>query len=159
MTYETITKCPMCRHEGGIVIVGNDVWEYAATQKDPAYSVEGIHCYHCLNCDEKFTNKEMDKHNHPKTIDAYRKAKGLLTSDQLALISEILKASDQEIERVLGFGERTFSRWKNAHVCQSESHDALLRAVIQYPSFFFEIAEKKEIQVLGRRRGRPALSA
>lgn len=147
--------CPLCEAEGAVEVVMNDIWAFPQGPSTPAFQADGITCFHCSACDEKYVNSLMDKLNQPKIIEARRKAQKLLTSDEITELLVDLGLSEKELEQVLGLGPHSFTRWKKAQVCQSPSTDALLVALKRFPELIAVLAERRGLKLTGRKKGRP----
>ncbi len=66
------------------------------------------------------------------TVETYRKL-GLLTPEEIRAGRERLELTQQELQRLLGLGGNSLSRWESGHVYQSRSLDTLLRVVFRFP--------------------------
>lgn len=62
------------------------------------------------------------------TTETYRQL-GLLTPDEIRAARERLDLTQQDVQRMLGLGGNTLSRWETGHVYQSRSLDRFLRVV------------------------------
>lgn len=86
----------------------------------------------CLNCGEEYLNPDDCKLQQQKLIQALeenRKRKGLLTGQEIKAIRESLDISQEKLERLLGFGAKSFARWETYKADQSKAADLLLRAL------------------------------
>jgi len=149
-------SCITCKATESVELMEGDIWEFEAAGDNPAFTVSGIVCYHCKNCGEKFVTGELDKINQPKIIEAKRRARGLLSGEEIGKIPAKVGLSAKELETILGFAPNTFSRWKTAAMIQSPSSDALLIMIQAHPEMIFSLALKRGIPVTGRQKGRPS---
>jgi putative zinc finger/helix-turn-helix YgiT family protein len=67
------------------------------------------------------------------TEETYRQL-GLLTSAEILAGREKLGLNQQELQRLLGLGGNSLSRWESGRVYQSRSMDTLLRLVFNVPA-------------------------
>jgi len=152
-------RCPFCLNAGTIEVLENDTWEFMNKDRRP-FEVSGYTCFHCKACGEKSVNAEMDKLNHPKVLDARRISESLLSSMEIKHILEKVKEkfgfSEAQLEDILGIGAKSFTRWKNGTVCQSQTADALLRALDKHPSVIETIAKARKLSLVPTKKGRPA---
>lgn len=150
--------CQFCDSQR-VEILENDTWDFPEGPANPAYQVQGITCFHCLDCDEKWVDPAMDKKNQPLINDALRKAKHFLTSEEIKQVLAALGLSETELESILGLGAKSFQRWKKGQIIQSPAADALLIAIQQHPDLIQVLAERRGIPITHRKKGRPPASA
>jgi putative zinc finger/helix-turn-helix YgiT family protein len=150
--------CQFCDSQR-VEILESDTWDFPEGPANPAYQVHGITCFHCLDCDEKWVDPTMDKKNQPLINDALRKAKHLLTSEEIKEVLAALGLSETELESILGLGAKSFQRWKKGQIIQSPAADALLIAIQQHPDLIQVLAERRGISITHRKKGRPPASA
>lgn len=72
---------------------------------------------------------------------AYRKKKGLLTSDEIVAIRESYGLSQVDLAKLLGWGEATISRYESKAI-QDEAYDMMLRLVKDDPLKAMELLKK-----------------
>ena len=91
--------------------------------------------YFCANSDEdenEFETGGMMNKNLLNARNAYRKKKGLLTSDEIVAIRESYGLSQVDLAKLLGWGEATISRYESKAI-QDEAYDMMLRLVKDDP--------------------------
>jgi len=154
-------QCPYCQTKDSIIILEDDTWEYQDRNRR-SFSVPDITCFYCEECGEKYIGPEADKLNQPKIQDARRLSESLLSGSEIKAIVEKVKItygfSETQLENILGIGAKSFTRWKHGSVCQSNTADALLRAIDKYPSILMEIAEVRGVGTVPKKRGRRKLA-
>jgi putative zinc finger/helix-turn-helix YgiT family protein len=152
-------RCPFCLRPGTVEVLENDTWEFLDKNRR-TFEVSGYICFHCTACDEKSVDGAMDKLNHPKVLDARRVSESLLSGTDIKRILEKVKDkygfSEAQLEDILGIGAKSFARWKNGAVCQSQTADALLRAIDKHPAIIEDIAKARGIPLVPIKRGRPS---
>jgi putative zinc finger/helix-turn-helix YgiT family protein len=89
------------------------------------------------------------------TEETYRQL-GLLTPAEIRAGREKLGLNQQELQRLLGLGGNSLSRWENGRVYQSRSMDVLLRIVFNVPAVrpYLETARNNPRSSPLRHRGR-----
>ena len=104
-------ECPLC---GKIHEVEERKRIAATIIKDEKVTYEEIY-YSVLIATKKRMNLQLDKIENINLLNArntYRKAKGLLTSDQIVAIRNMYDLSQVDLARLLGWGEQQFQDMK-----------------------------------------------
>lgn len=111
--------------------------------KDEKVTYEEIY-YFCPDSDEEeneFTTGRIENINLLNARNTYRKAKGLLTSDQIVAIRNMYDLSQVDLARLLGWGEATISRYESKAI-QDEAYDTMLRIIKENPKAVLELLQK-----------------
>lgn len=93
---------------------------------------------YCENTDEYFVNEENSGNNDLAMKDAYRREKGLLTTEEIKGIRGKYSLSQKDFARILNWGETTITRYEN-HQVQDAAHDEILRKVGDDPHWFLQL--------------------
>ncbi len=88
------------------------------------------------NVDNEFVTGTMENENLLNARNAYRKQKGLLTSDDIVDIREKYGLSQVDLSQVLGWGEATISRYESKAI-QDSSYDNVLRLIRSNPLILY----------------------
>ena len=140
-------KCPLCDkvHEiekrtrvAKTIIKGEEV-NYEETY------------YFCLNSDEdenEFSTAKMENENLLNARNEYRKAHGLLTSDDIVAIREKYGLSQVDLAKLLGWGEATISRYESKAI-QDDAYDNMLRIINDNPLAALDLLQKNNEQFAG----------
>jgi putative zinc finger/helix-turn-helix YgiT family protein len=80
----------------------------------------------CANCGYELFTDEQANTLRKKTVDAYRTANDLLTSDQIKSYRDSLGMSQAQFADYLGVGSASIKRWETCFV-QDKSQDDLIR--------------------------------
>ena len=125
--------CAVCGFEN-IKRLSNQNLEvsFKTSNKVKRFQLSGLSFEKCSDCGEiyfspddiKIKEQELNK----KLIEE-RKKKGLLTAPEIKEIRKSLGYSQNELDRLLGFGARSFARWETYRTDQSRAADLLLRAL------------------------------
>ena len=100
---------------------------------------------YCDINDELSQNEGMIRQNAISFKDAYRKKVGLLTSQEIIEIRNRYGFSQGDLSRILGWGEKTITRYES-HQIQDPAHNDLLRLVADDPKWLLgKIKESKGI--------------
>ena len=92
-------------------------------------------CPLCVDEDEnEFVPADMMDQNLQNARDSYRRAHGLLTSDEIAEIRTSYKLSQSDLALILGWGEITITRYESKSI-QDETYDQILRMFRDDPTF------------------------
>ena len=100
--------------------------------------------YRCANCDEEeneFVSGKIENENLLNARNSYRKAHGLLTSDEIIAIRENYGLSQVDLARLLGWGEATISRYESKAI-QDDAYDNMLRIIRDDPLSALELLQK-----------------
>lgn len=137
-------KCEMCGKEHSVDIIKEKSTAYI---KDELVEYEET-VYFCCNCDEDeayYVPSKILNENLMKARNAYRKMKGLLTSDEIVEFRKKYNLSQTELSKIMDFGEATISRYESKSI-QDETHDNMLRIVIENPLELHRLLEKNKEQ-------------
>lgn len=96
---------------------------------------------YCDQTDSYSENEVLIKANDLRMKDAYRKLKGLLTSEEIKQIRSKYNVSQKEFSEILGWGSSTIIRYEN-HQVQDRAHDDILRKIEKDPSWYLEMLER-----------------
>ncbi len=110
--------------------------------------------YYCVNADvdeNEFETGSMTNENLLNARNAYRRQKGLLTSDEIVAIRESYGLSQVDFAKLLGWGEATISRYESKAI-QDESYDIMLRLVKDNPLQALEFLKKNGARFQGLKR-------
>lgn len=92
----------------------------------------GINFSVCKSCGEIYYNAKDSKLYDKKlmeSLEEMRKDKGLLTAQEIKEIREELGYTQDQLDKLLGFGAKSFARWETYKADQSKAADLLLRAL------------------------------
>lgn len=107
--------------------------------------------YFCVNSDEdenEFSTAKMENENLLNARNEYRKAHGLLTSDDIVAIREKYGLSQVDLAKLLGWGEATISRYESKAI-QDDAYDNMLRIINDNPLAALDLLQKNNEQFAG----------
>jgi len=137
--YKQGDTCPICGKGSLKATQNKEEFEY----KCNVLSLE-LTCYSCNVCHESFFDNEEMK-AHQKTVkDFHRKVDGLLTSKEIRKIRQKYGLSQREFARILGIGEKSFTKYELGLVSQSRAMDNLLRILDEIPDSLSLLKQHKE---------------
>ncbi len=87
----------------------------------------------CEGCGEVFLNLQGVEQLQKEAVRCSRRAKGLLTPDDIRALRRSLGRSQAEFEQLLGTGPKTVVRWEKGTVFQSAVADRLMRLIRAMP--------------------------
>lgn len=102
--------------------------------------------FYCDRADEYFCDEEMISVNDVAMKNAFRKATGLLSSDEIAAIRQRYGISQSDLCLLLGWGAKTVTRYES-HQVQDIAHDTILRKIDNDPEWFISLLEKVRDQL------------
>lgn len=133
-TEKRFCECCMEEHDvQRVVIREHNVVRGTAIDYDAEY-------FYCAHADETYSDEEMLSANDIAMKDAYRKAMGLLTTDEIIRIRANYGISQSDLSRLLGWGGKTITRYEG-HQVQDNAHDTILRKLDDDPEWFLVLLE------------------
>lgn len=129
-----LCTCCMEEHEVKTVLVKD-----TATFKDIQVDYDASYLY-CDIAQELYMNEQQIQENDIHLKDAYRKAKGLLTSSEINGIRAKYQISQSDFCILLGWGGKTITRYES-HQVQDKAHDTILKKVAQDSEWFLSLLE------------------
>ena len=101
--------------------------------KDENIAIEAEVRY-CTICGEELWDHVLDGDNLKRAYDAYKKKKGLLSSEEIKKIRNKYDLSQSSFAKLLGFGEKTITRYENGAI-QDKVQDNLIRLMDEVSVF------------------------
>lgn len=149
-----LCTCCMEEHEVKTVLVKEQ-----ATFKNVKVSYDAFYLY-CDAADELYMDEKQIQENDVRLKDAYRKAEGLLTSDEISGIRTKYGISQSDLCVLLGWGVKTITRYEG-HQVQDKAHDSILKKIDQDPEWFLSLLNdaKKNFTVESYRKYLDAATA
>lgn len=98
-------------------------------------------CNNSVVGESEFETGKMVDSNLLNARNAYRRKKGLLTTDEIIGIRENYGLSQVDLAKLLGWGEATISRYESKAI-QDEAYDTMLRLVKDNPLQAIEFLDK-----------------
>lgn len=93
--------------------------------------------FYCARRNEQYTDIRVDDGNNRRFLDAYRKACGLLTGEEIINIRKRLGLSQRDLSMLLDMGAVTISRIERKSI-QDRSTDDSIRRIKNDPLFLLE---------------------
>ena len=98
---------------------------------------------YCIEYDELNQDEDLIRLNDIAFKNAYRKKMGLLLTGEIKSIRDKYSVSQADLSKILGWGEKTITRYESYQI-QDIAHDDLLRRVEEDPEWFLRKIEKVE---------------
>lgn len=105
--------------------------------KNVTVEYEAVYSY-CDLAEELYMEEKQIRENDVALKDGYRKAEGLLISKEIRAIREKYSISQSDLCILLGWGEKTITRYEG-HQVQDKAHDTILKKIGQDPEWFLEL--------------------
>lgn len=109
--------------------------------EEVTYEERFYFCANMGNEENEFQTAGMTNESLLNARNAYRRKKGLLTSDEIVEIRENYGLSQVDLARLLGWGEATISRYESKAI-QDEAYDTMLRLIKENPLITLEFLKK-----------------
>ena len=136
--------CTCCMEEHDVKIVNVPKKEIF---KDKEVNYIATYSY-CELADELYMDEEQLRANNLQLKDAYRKAEGLLTTNEIIKIRSKYKISQSDLCTILGWGGKTIARYESFQV-QDKAHDTILRKIDQDPEWFVTLLKGAKSDLSG----------
>ena len=124
--------CCMEEHEVKTALVSEQ-----SVFKGKSISYGAIYSY-CDVAEELYMDEQQMQINDIEIKNAYRKAEGLLTSDEISNIRAKYRISQKDFCILLGWGEKTITRYEG-HQVQDKAHDTILKKIDRDPEWFLTL--------------------
>ena len=108
--------------------------------KDRRINYDAVYIY-CDAADELYVDEQKIRANDISLKDAYRRAEGLLTSDQISDIRAKYGISQSDLCTLLGWGGKTITRYES-HQIQDRAHDTILKKIDRDPEWFISLLKE-----------------
>ena len=134
--------CECCMEEHDVQIVNvreSTVFKGIAVEFDAEY-------YYCVRAQETYEDEEMMSRNDINMKNAYRRAVGLLTTDEIIAIRAKYGISQSDLCLLLGWGGKTIARYEG-HQVQDNAHDTILRKLAVDPEWFLDLLGSSKEQL------------
>lgn len=111
----------------------------------------------CAVCGDEVYIDEINDFNLKALYDAYRKASGIITQEEIMEIPEKYEIGKRPLSLLLGWGEMTFSRYSDGYVPTKQYSDTLKRILME-PDYYLSmlIANKDKLTEVAFERSRRA---
>ena len=127
--------CCMEEHEISIVkIRENNIFKGETVEYDATYE-------YCEKANETIASEKMMSSNDISMKNAYRKKMGLLETTEICAIRQKYGISQSDLSSVLGWGEKTITRYES-HQVQDMAHNAILQKIDQDPEWYMSLLEE-----------------
>lgn len=133
--------CAAC---GGAIGVSTEA--ISTELRGVALHVEGIEHGRCRGCGEVYLTLDAANAVQLEAARRLRRARGLLTPDEIHAIRTLLGLTQAGFERLLGTGPKTVVRWEKGTVFQSATADKLMRLLAARPDLA-TLLERDEARV------------
>lgn len=97
---------------------------------------------YCKHCNEQIWNEELDENNLKKAYRKYRSNHNLLQPEEIKKIREKYALSQTSFARLLGFGDKTITRYENGSI-QDLAQNNLIE-LASYPDVFELLLNKNK---------------
>ena len=128
-----MSRCSKC---GSIDIVKrNSPFEFVHNGTRICIEDNQSYCETCGNI--SYIGSQISAHERA-VADAIRKVDSLLSADELRIIRLKYGLRQVDMEKILGLGPKTWTRWERGKVTPTKATDRFIRALAEYP----DIAQK-----------------
>lgn len=96
--------------------------------------LDNVEMYECRACGEQVLTPEQAEYVSQNVKAVAREKLGLLQPDRIVSIRRRYNISQEELEQLLGLGEKVVTRWERGRVLQSKAADVVLRLMERLPN-------------------------
>lgn len=133
--------CPICNAE--VEGLEQEVQEtYPVKGED--ITITARVCF-CRSCGNDLWNEKLDEQNLLEAFDQYRKKHNLLKPADIRATREKYGLSQTAFARVLGFGDKTITRYENGSIADAAQNNLIM--LVQQPSDFAQLLEKNKDKI------------
>ena len=133
--------CPICDREvESVVRVVSETYPV----KGEEVTIDA-HVRFCVHCDEELWDEELDAQNLLDAFAAYRRKHSLLQPAEIRATREKYGLSQTAFARVLGFGDKTITRYENGSIADAAQNNLIYLA--QEPRNFKTLLEKNQDRI------------
>jgi putative zinc finger/helix-turn-helix YgiT family protein len=133
--------CPICDREvESVVRVVSET--YPVKGEDITIDT---HVRFCVHCGEEMWDEVLDAQNLLDAFAAYRRKHNLLQPAQIRATREKYGLSQTAFARVLGFGDKTITRYENGSIADAAQNNLIYLA--QEPRNFKTLLEKNQDRI------------
>jgi len=94
--------------------------------------------FYCDQAEELYMEESQMSENDLRMKDAYRRALGLMTSQEITELRAKYDISQSDLCTLLGWGGKTITRYEG-HQVQDRAHDSILQKLRQDPEWFLKL--------------------
>ncbi len=135
-----VRVCPVCGKEALITCSGTYHFKFPGKNSERDLSIRGVNWEHCENCEEDILSPEIENQ-----IEKHRqREQELLYPEEITIIRKRMGLSQAEMAKLLGVGEKTYTRWEIGTSFQTKSMDNLIRIAEQNPEILIELEAQRE---------------
>ena len=127
--------CCMEEHEVKTVLINEQT-----VFKDRKVNYEASYMY-CDVADELYMDEHQMQDNDIKMKNAYRRAEGFLTSEDICSIRGKYGITQSDLCTLLGWGGKTITRYES-HQVQDKAHDTILKKLDRDPEWFLSLLKE-----------------
>jgi HTH-type transcriptional regulator/antitoxin MqsA len=103
--------------------------------------------YRCTECGEEFYNGGMMDETLKKATATIQVEDGFLRPADIRTIRKSYGLTQAGLEKLIGAGEKTVTRWEHGTVAQNATADTLLRVLRDHPEVVARLAEERGVRV------------
>jgi HTH-type transcriptional regulator/antitoxin MqsA len=130
------TECPSC---GSPKSVALHQGRFTTTYNKVPIALDDVQSLRCEVCGEEFFSKEQQRELSQRVKEAARKYLGGLSPERIIAIRKKLNLSQEDLEKLLGLGEKVVTRWETGRVVPGRTTDYLLRLLERKPELLEDL--------------------
>jgi HTH-type transcriptional regulator/antitoxin MqsA len=129
--------CAACNAPSAIEVKKTKETKY----KQMPIVVRDISLYECQRCGEEFFSATQSHEFFRRIKEECRRNLGLLSPEHIIAIRRRYNLNQDDLEKLLGMGQKVVTRWECGKVLQTKPVDDLLRLIEQLPQTIEKLRE------------------
>lgn len=135
-TSKVPAQCPICRAVGSVRLRDSS---YTTAYNKVTIELARVERFFCESCGDEFFDKRQSHLVSAQKKEAVRKRMGALGPDRIVALRRRLNLSQEELEDILGLGEKVVTRWETGRVVPGRTTDLLLRLLEHKPELLEDL--------------------
>jgi len=103
--------------------------------------LKDVSLYECQRCGEEFFSATQSREFFRRLKEECRRNLGLLSPEHIIAIRRRYNLNQDDLEKLLGMGQKVVTRWERGKVLQTKPVDDLLRLMEQLPQIVEKLRE------------------
>lgn len=133
--------CPKCKTEVDTVV--KDIEETYPVKGEDITIISKVRV--CACCGEGIWDEALDSKNLLNAFDKYREMHSLLRPERIKEIREKYGLSQTNFARILGFGDKTITRYENGSIADAAQNNLI--ELVESPRNFLHLLEKNKSKI------------
>jgi putative zinc finger/helix-turn-helix YgiT family protein len=131
-----IPECPNCDTTKRVTLRRG---RFETTYNKIPITLDDAEMYICEECNTEIFTREQERSASQRVLEIARQKLGILSPEQVVTIRKGLDISQEDMEDLLGLGEKVVTRWETGRVVPGKTTDILLRLLGRRPELIHDL--------------------